>query len=103
MAVSTQWLSVSGSVEDKIVECFKNGGGGPYEAYNRLNEMMAEESNQTVMVPLIYCHFLLNPGIKEKLETGIDVLDVGCGSCFALLKMLKSIRTADLPATIYYR
>jgi 2-polyprenyl-3-methyl-5-hydroxy-6-metoxy-1,4-benzoquinol methylase len=90
IAVSTQWFSVAGSVEDMIVECFKNGGGVPYEAYNRFNEVMSEESHQTVVVPL-FDHLLpLIPGIKEKLEAGIDVLDVGCGSGFALVEMAKT-------------
>lgn len=90
IAVTAQWLSVMGDVEDKIVECFKNGGGVPYEAYNRFNEVMAEESHQTVIVPLLEHLLPLVPGIKEKLESGIEVLDVGCGSGFALVEMAKT-------------
>jgi 2-polyprenyl-3-methyl-5-hydroxy-6-metoxy-1,4-benzoquinol methylase len=90
IAVSTQWFSVAGSVEDMVVECFKNGGGVPYEAYNRFNEVMSEESYQTVVAPL-FDHLLpLVPGIDTKLEAGIDVLDVGCGSVFALLELARS-------------
>lgn len=90
IAVTAQWLSVLGEVEDKIVECFKNGSGVPYEAYSRFNEVMAEESHQTVIAPL-HDHLLpLVPGIKEKLESGIEVLDVGCGSGFALVEMAKT-------------
>lgn len=89
IAVSAQWLSVMSPVEDKIVECFKNGGGVPYEEYGRFNEVMAEESRQTVIAPL-HDHLLpLIPGVKEKLESGIDVLDVGCGSGYALVEMAK--------------
>jgi 2-polyprenyl-3-methyl-5-hydroxy-6-metoxy-1,4-benzoquinol methylase len=86
-AVSTQWFSIAGSVEDKIVECFKKGGGVPYAEFKRFNEVMSEESNQTVVVPL-FDHLLpLVPGIKEKLSSGIEVLDVGCGCGFALVEM----------------
>ncbi len=89
LAVSTQWLSIAGSVEDRIVECFKAGGGVPYEEFKRFNEVMSEESNQTVVVPL-HEHLLpLVPGIKDRLESGIEVLDVGCGSGFALLEMAR--------------
>ena len=47
LAVTTQWFSVLGYVEDKIVDCFKNGGGVPYSEFNRFHEVMAEESAQT--------------------------------------------------------
>jgi len=40
IAVTTQWISLLGSVEDKIVECFKNGGGVPYEAFERFHEVI---------------------------------------------------------------
>lgn len=89
-AVSTQWFSIAGSVEDLLVECFKNGGGVPYEQYKRFNEVMSEESNQTVVVPL-HDHLLpLVPGIRESLDGGIDVLDVGCGSGYALIHLAKA-------------
>jgi 2-polyprenyl-3-methyl-5-hydroxy-6-metoxy-1,4-benzoquinol methylase len=88
-AVSTQWLSIAGSVEDKIVECFKEGGGVPYEEFKRFNEVMSEESYQTVVVPLIDHLLPLVPGIKDRLGSGIDVLDVGCGSGFALLELAR--------------
>ncbi len=87
IAVTTQWFSVTGSVEDKLIECFKKGGGVPYEAYNRFNEVMSEESYQTVVVPLIDHLLPLVPGIKDRLGSGIEVLDVGCGSGFALLEL----------------
>ncbi|NIU85976.1 MAG: transcriptional regulator, partial [Nitrosopumilaceae archaeon] len=74
---------------DKIVDCFKEGGGVPYEAFERFNEVMSDESHQTVIVPLIDQTLPLIPGIKEKLEQGIEVLDVGCGSGFALVHMAK--------------
>ncbi len=89
IAVTAQWLAVLGSVEDKIVDCFKEGGGVPYEAFERFHEVMSDESHQTVIVPLIDQTLPLIPGIKEKLEEGIEVLDVGCGSGFALVHMAK--------------
>lgn len=89
-AVSTQWFAIAGSVEDQIVECFKNGGGVPYDEYKRFNEVMSEESNQTVVFPL-HDHLLpLVPGITERLSAGIEVLDVGCGSGYALIHMAKT-------------
>jgi Methylase of polypeptide chain release factors len=87
IAVTTQWLSILGSVEDKIVDCFGKGGGVPYEDFNRFHEVMADESRQTVIIPLLDHIIPLVPGLKEELQAGIEVLDVGCGSGFALIKM----------------
>lgn len=89
LAVGMQWFSVLGSVEDDIIECFKNGGGVPYERFHRFHEVMAEESHQTVIVPLVDELLPLVPGLVEKLEQGIDVLDVGCGSGYAVVEMAK--------------
>ena len=89
IAVTTQWISVLGAVEDKIVECFQNGGGVPYEAFNRFHEVMSDESNQTVIAPLLDQTLPLIPGLREKLEEGIEVMDLGCGSGFALVHMAK--------------
>jgi len=90
LAVAAQWIGILGPVEDKIVECFRHGGGVPYEDFTRFNEVMAEESTQTVIIPLLDHILPLVPGIKEKLEQGIDVLDVGCGSGYALAEMARA-------------
>ena len=89
IAVTSQWISVLGSVEDKIVDCFKNGGGVPYEDFHRFHEVMSDESNQTVIAPLLEDTLPLIPGIIEKLKEGIEVMDIGCGSGFALVHMAK--------------
>jgi SAM-dependent methyltransferase len=84
IAAFAQYIPLLGSVEDGIVESFKNGGGVPYSAFPRFHEVMAEDSGQTVL-PALTDHILpLVPGLTERLEAGIDVLDVGCGSGRAL-------------------
>ena len=90
MACSTQWVAVLGFVEDQVVAAFKHGKGVPYSAYNRFHEVMAEESAQTTVAGL-FEHILPHvPGLVAKLETGIDVLDVGCGSGWGLLAMAEA-------------
>lgn len=89
IAVTTQWFSVLGGVEDKIVKCFHEGGGVPYEEFDRFHEVMSDESNQTVIAPLLEHTLPLIPGIIERLEKGIEVMDLGCGSGFALVHMAK--------------
>ena len=84
LAVATQWISLLGSVEDQVLECFTRGGGVPYASYRRFQEVMAEESDQTVVAALHDAILPLIPDSMAALERGIDVLDVGCGSGRAL-------------------
>jgi len=79
-AATMQWLAVLGGVEDKIVDCFRHGGGVHYEKFHRFHEVMAEESAQTVVAALSDHILPLVEGLTERLERGIDVLDIGCGS-----------------------
>jgi SAM-dependent methyltransferase len=89
LASVAQWFAVLGSVEDKVVEAFRHGNGVPYSAYGRFHEVMAEESGQTVVAALEEHILPLVPGLVEKLEQGIDVVDVGCGRGKALLFLAK--------------
>jgi 2-polyprenyl-3-methyl-5-hydroxy-6-metoxy-1,4-benzoquinol methylase len=79
MAVFAQYVAVMGSVEDDIVECFRQGGGVPYERFRRFHEVMAEDSGQSVLSSLESHILPLVPGLTERLTQGIRVLDVGCG------------------------
>lgn len=79
MAVFAQYIGELGSVEGDIVECFHNGGGVPYEKFARFHEVMAEDSGQSVMSSLESHIVPLVPGLAERLQSGIRVLDLGCG------------------------
>jgi 2-polyprenyl-3-methyl-5-hydroxy-6-metoxy-1,4-benzoquinol methylase len=79
VAAFTQYIAVLGSVEDKIVDCFENGGGVPYSEFPRFHDVMAEDSGQSVLPALLDQILPLVPGLTKRLEGGIDVLDVGCG------------------------
>ena len=87
LASSMQFVPIMGQVEDKLVECFKNGGGVPYSEYPRFHEVMASESDQTTVAALESHIIPLVPGLRERLESGIDVLDVGCGSGRAMITL----------------
>jgi SAM-dependent methyltransferase len=73
-----QYMAVLGGVEDDIVECFKRGGGVPYDKFPRLHAVMAEDESivnslETHVLPLV-------PDLAERLAGGIRAIDAGCGS-----------------------
>lgn len=84
-ASAMQFVPVLAGVEDRLVECFEKGGGVPYSAYPRFHEVMAKESSQTTVAALETHIIPLVSGLHEKLEAGIDVLDVGCGAGQAMI------------------
>jgi len=84
LAVTMQFMSLLGEVEDQVVESFRRGGGVPYSAYSRFHEVMAEESAQTVLAALLDSILPLARGVVESLRVGIEVLDIGCGRGRAL-------------------
>ena len=79
MAIYMQHITSLGVVESQIVDCFRHGGGVPYEAFPRFHEIMAEDSGVNVVAALIDQILPLVPGLPAKLEAGVRVLDVGCG------------------------
>lgn len=88
-ATVAQFLPLLGSVEDRIVECFRRGGGVAYEHYSRFHEIMAEESGQTVLSALEDQILSLVPGLIKQLDIGIAVADVGCGRGRAIHALAK--------------
>jgi SAM-dependent methyltransferase len=84
LATSMLWVSCIGTVEPEVVECFRRGGGVPYAAYARFHEIMRHWSGQILDDTLIEKTLPLVPGLIERLQRGIDVLDVGCGSGHAI-------------------
>lgn len=91
IAVQTQFVSVLGNVEDQIITCFKQGGGVKYEEFEGFHRVMAEESAQTVLPVFIPKVLPAINGLTEQLqsEQGLRVLDIGCGSGLAMIRMAK--------------
>jgi SAM-dependent methyltransferase len=84
LAIQSQYIPLLASVQPEILECFRKGGGVPYEAFDDFHRIMAEESGLAHDVALIDTTLPLVPGLVERLTRGIDVLDVGCGSGHAI-------------------
>jgi 2-polyprenyl-3-methyl-5-hydroxy-6-metoxy-1,4-benzoquinol methylase len=82
-----QVVAVLGQVESAIVDVFRNGGGVGYHAFERFHALMAESSHTTLEATLLSRTLPLVPGLVDRLDAGIDVLDVGCGEGVAVRKM----------------
>jgi SAM-dependent methyltransferase len=90
LAVTMQFLALLASVEDEVAERFRSGGGVPYAAYGEFHRLMAEESSLVHDAALVGAILPLVPGLPGRLEAGIDVADVGCGSGHAVNLMAQA-------------
>lgn len=89
LAIFAQYVALLGIVEDKIVECFHKGGGVPYSAYPKFQELQGEETGRVFDVRLLD-QILPLTGMADRLKEGIDVLDVGCGEGHGINLMAKA-------------
>ena len=89
-AVGMQYIGLLALVEDRIVDCFRHGGGVPYSAFPRFQAIMAEDSGAVHDATLIDVTLPLVPGLTGRLGHGIDVADVGCGSGHAVNLMAEA-------------
>lgn len=89
LAVFAQYIGLMAIVEDKIVECFRKGGGVPYSAYPKFQELQGEETARVFDAKLVDRIMPLS-GIVDRLTEGIDVLDIGCGEGHAINLMAKA-------------
>lgn len=80
LAYFCQFIPLAAQVENQIVDCFRNGGGVPYSAFKDFQALQDEQSHPMFDAKLVGRMLPLVPGIVERLEAGLDVADIGCGS-----------------------
>ena len=90
LAVMLQMVPMMAKVQQGIVDSFRKGGGVPYSAYDDFHQLMAEVSGAVHDASLVNTTLPLVSQLVERLRTGIDVLDVGCGSGHAVNLMAKA-------------
>ena len=90
LARVAQYISLFGEVEQKVIGCFRNGGGLPYSEYPRFHKLMAEESGEVFDAALIDVILPLAEGLPERLRAGAAVADFGCGSGHAINVMAQA-------------
>ena len=87
LAVYAQMVALFGKVEDRVLEAMHTGEGIGYGNYPCFHQIMAEDSQQTVVNSIGEILQALAPDMVARLERGIDVLDAGCGAGRALMRM----------------
>lgn len=90
LAVIAQFVSLLGEVEQKVIRCFREGGGVPYSEYPRFHKLMAEMSGMVFDAALIDVVLPLVDGLPDRLRSGADVADFGCGSGRAVKLMAQA-------------
>jgi SAM-dependent methyltransferase len=90
LASLTRYVALLGNVEDEIVECFSRGGGVPYSRFAKVVESDQENITQAADATLIDVTLPLVTGLVERLERGLDVADVGCGTGHAINVMARA-------------
>jgi 2-polyprenyl-3-methyl-5-hydroxy-6-metoxy-1,4-benzoquinol methylase len=89
LAVVAQFIPLLSEVEQKIIGCFRAGGGLPYSEFPRFHALMAEMSGVVFDGALIDVVLPLVDGLPERLRSGADVADFGCGSGHAINLMAR--------------
>lgn len=90
LARVAQFIPLLGEVEQKIIGCFRHGGGLSYLEYPRFHSLMAEESGEVFDAALVDGILPMADGLPDRLRAGVDVADVGCGSGHAVNVMAQA-------------
>lgn len=90
MAVTTQFICLAATIEDKLLERFRTGEGLCYHDFDRFHEVMAEDSAQLIVANLTDAILPVADGLVERLERGIDVANFGCGGGRAMMTLARA-------------
>lgn len=90
LALYMQYIPLLGNVEEGIIKSFRKGGGVPYSAYPKFQKIQSEDSRSIYDATLVQTTLPLVPEIMERLKTGMEVADIGCGSGRAVNMMAKA-------------
>jgi SAM-dependent methyltransferase len=84
IAALAQFIGVMGAVEQDVLHCFREGGGVPYSRFETFHRVMGEVSRETIDALLLTEVLDLDPGLRGRLQDGIEVADIGCGAGHAM-------------------
>ncbi|WP_428607324.1 class I SAM-dependent methyltransferase [Sedimenticola sp.] len=87
VAVFAQHVAMMGALQEQTLHCLESGAGTRYGDYPCFHQVMAEDSELSVVDSLIDTILPMIDGVVARLQAGINVLDAGCGKGLALMKM----------------
>ncbi|MEB3069064.1 class I SAM-dependent methyltransferase [[Mycobacterium] vasticus] len=90
LARVAQYIPLLGEVEQKVLACFHAGGGLDYSEYPRFHTVMAERSGEVFDTALVDVVLPLVDGLPQRLHSGLEVADFGCGSGHAVNVMAQA-------------
>lgn len=90
LALVAQFIPLLSEVEQQVIGCFHGGGGVPYSEFPRFHSLMAEMSGAVFDAALVDVVLPLVDGLPERLRSGADVADFGCGSGHAVNVMARA-------------
>jgi 2-polyprenyl-3-methyl-5-hydroxy-6-metoxy-1,4-benzoquinol methylase len=90
LALVALFLPLLSEVEQKVIGCFREGGGLPYSEFPRFHTLMAEMSGAVFDKALVDVVLPLVDDLPERLRSGADVADFGCGSGHAINVMAEA-------------
>lgn len=84
-APTSRLINHFGSHLQRLVACFREGGGIDYSAYRPVFTQCMDDSWRRIYDNLLVTGFIgAVPGLTERLRSGINVLDIGCGTGHAM-------------------
>jgi SAM-dependent methyltransferase len=90
LAVMATFVPEMARVDEAVMQAFKEGGGVPYSAYPKFQRIMAQLSGQIFDATLVSTTLKLVDGLTDRLNAGIDVADIACGSGHAVNVMAQA-------------
>lgn len=82
---------------DKLIRKFRDGGGIPLNEFDKDEFIGMERMTASWFDNLLLTEWIpAVPGVKNNLEKGIDVADVGCGRGRAIIKLAQAFPNSRL-------
>jgi 2-polyprenyl-3-methyl-5-hydroxy-6-metoxy-1,4-benzoquinol methylase len=79
-----------------VTQAFRDGGGVPYDHYRpEFTSLMDEVGRNRYDAVLISRYLPLADGLVDRLQAGIRVADIGCGTGHCVNLMAKAYRTSE--------
>jgi len=91
LAPLSQMMTLLAKHVPAVAECFRAGGGVPYEAFRpELTQVLDDTWRRIYDEQLITGFLPAVPGLLDRLQAGINVADVGCGTGHAINLMAQA-------------